>query len=141
MRGYRCPHLKISVTHRPKLSQQSNNYWCRHHKPQMEDDDLSGVPGNSSLATNHLLYSHFPSLSAGTGLLFLFSTTPPSHLSFHRLKKSGEKRHRGCFSVLVPLRVSRCLLTASVALRQWAFPPLELQGGCWRSYLAVFLTK
>lgn len=137
MWGYKCPHLKISVTHRPKLSQQSKNYWFRNHKPQWWHVRCSRkqLPSNQP---SPLQSFSFP-LNCDS-LLLLFSTIPPSHLSFHRLKKNKE-RHRGCFSVLVPLRVSRCLLTASVALRQWAFPPLELQRGCWRSYLTIFLTK
>lgn len=125
MWGYKCPHLKISVTHRPKLSQQSKNYRCRNHKPQRWHVRCSRkqLPSNQPSPLQS-----FPFPLNCDGLLLLFSITPPSHLSFHRLKKN-EERHRGCFSVLVPLRVSRCLLTASVALRQWAFPPLELQRG------------
>lgn len=135
--GLQMSSLKISVTHRPKLSQQSKNYRCRNHKPQWWHVRCSRkqLPSNQPSPLQS-----FPFPLNCDGLLLLFSITPPSHLSFHRLKKN-EERHRGCFSVLVPLRVSSCLLTASVALRQWAFPPLELQRGYWRSYLTIFLTK
>lgn len=94
MWDYKCPHLKISVTHRPKLSQQSKNYWCRNHKPQWWHVRCcwKQLPSNQPSPLQS-----FPFPLNCDSLLFLFSSTPPSHLSFHRLKKNEEKRHRGCF--------------------------------------------